>query len=357
VEDKDFQKIMKTTKRLKIIILLIISLIISSCASRWAVIYDTPQQEIQWPYPPKEPIVKHQKNIVGFKETESLTFKSIIHGREEILLQRPVAIAVGKDGRFAIADTECFCVHLFIPKEERYVIITKAQNVELNSPVGLTFDEDLRLYVSDSILKSVYVYDEKGDFIKSINRIDGYMLKRPTGLAYNLENKILYIVDTLEHRFYGINKEGRVLFFKGSRGTDDGEFNFPTHIFWSPTGVVYITDSMNFRIQAYDSMGRFLFRFGQHGNGSGDFAMPKGVAADRDGIIYVVDALFDNIQLFNERGDFLLPVGGRGSFYGEFWLPSGMFIDSKNNLLYVCDTFNKRVQIFQIMNKVVGIEK
>lgn len=334
---------------------ILILLMLFGCAPKWAINYDVPQSEIHWPYPPKEPVVIHKKNIIGFKETDALTFKSFIHGKEEVSILRPVAVATGRDGRLAVADTECLCVHLYIPKEERYVMITKAGKDELNSPVGVIFDEEDRLYVSDSVLKNVYVYDEKGNFVKSINKVDGHIFKRPTGLAYNLDKKILYIVDTLEHRFYGINKEGRLVFFKGSRGSGDDEFNFPTHIFWSPANIIYVTDSMNFRIQAFDSNGKFLFKFGQHGNGSGDFAMPKGVATDKDGIIYVVDALFDNIQLFNENGDFLLSVGGRGSFHGEFWLPSGIFIDNSNDTMYVCDSFNKRVQVFQITKK--GIQR
>ena len=35
---------------------------------------------------------------------------------------------------------------------------------------------------------------------------------------------------------------------------------------------------------------------------------------------------------------------------GEFWLPNGLFID-KNNRIYVADTYNSRIQIFQLMNK------
>ncbi len=321
----------------------------SGCAPKWAVNYETPDMEIQWPYPPAKPVVKHQKNIKGFRETEAVTLKSIIHGREEIIIQRPSAIAVGDDGRFAIADTECMCVHLYMPSEQKYIMITTAKNDELNSPVGLVFDEEFRLYVSDSALGGVFVYDAKGEFLHSIKNFNGIKLKRPTGVAYNTRKKLLYIIDTLEHRFYAVNKEGRIVFFRGSRGEGDGDFNFPTHAFWSDRDMLYITDSMNFRVQAFGSDGKFMFRFGQHGNGSGDFAMPRGVAADMDGVIYVVDSLFDNVQLFDENGEFLLTVGGRGYFHGEFWLPSGMFVDNKSNTLYVCDTYNRRVQVFQIM--------
>ena len=76
--------------------------------------------------------------------------------------------------------------------------------------------------------------------------------------------------------------------------------------------------------------------------------MPKGIAVDKSGVIYVVDSLFDNIQLFNLKGNFLFTIGGRGSGQGEFYLPSGVFLDNQNNL-YVCDTYNQRVQVFEVM--------
>src|SRR3989304_4356712 len=98
------------------------------------------------------------------------------------------------------------------------------------------------------------------------------------------------------------------------------------------------------------SSGLALRAFGHHGDGSGDLAMPKGVAVDRDGIVYVVDGLFDNVQLFNRQGDFLLTLGKRGGDFGEFWLPSGGFL-SGNNRLYVCDTYNRRVQVFRITER------
>ena len=78
--------------------------------------------------------------------------------------------------------------------------------------------------------------------------------------------------------------------------------------------------------------------------------MPKGIAVDKDGIVYVVDSLFDNVQLFNRQGDFLLTLGRRGVDFGEFWLPSGAFIGD-NGDLYVCDTYNRRIQVFRITER------
>jgi len=61
-----------------------------------------------------------------------------------------------------------------------------------------------------------------------------------------------------------------------------------------------------------------------------------------------VDALFDNIQVFDAEGRLLMSFGKPGQELGEFWLPSGIFID-RHNRIYVSDSYNKRVQIFQYL--------
>ena len=286
----------------------------------------------------------------GFRETGAsfgFVVRTIVFGRpEDQEIVRPVAVATGTDGRIAIADIGSKCVHLFIPKEQRYFKVFTADSVELASPVGVAFDDESRLYVSDSILNRILVFDGQGTYLFSIN--PGAAPRRLTGLAYDRQKKTLYSVDTLGNRIYALTAKGDIAFSFGERGTGKGQFNYPTHIYRSASGLLYITDTMNFRIQVFDSSGRFVSAFGQHGDGSGDFAMPKGVASDSDGIVYVVDSLFDNIQLFSIYGEFLLTLGSRGSAQGEFWLPSGIFIDESDKL-YVCDTFNQRVQIFQIV--------
>ena len=58
--------------------------------------------------------------------------------------------------------------------------------------------------------------------------------------------------------------------------------------------------------------------------------------------------LFDNVQIFNNLGSYMLSIGSQGTAAGEFWMPSGLFIDP-DDTLYVCDTYNKRIQLFQIL--------
>jgi len=320
----------------------------SGCASRWAVDSDMAQKHLYWMEGPRSAKVMHVMSIKGFYET-NVTLKSFLFGKGTSGLVRPAAVAAGRDGRFAIADTGLRCVHLYIPAEQRYVKLSSFASVELLSPVNVIFDDDLRLYISDSALGRIFVVDKQCGYLFSVSASADGPLKRPTGLAWDSDSKLLYAADTLAHKIYAFNPKGEMVWSIGGRGEKEGQFNFPTHLFWSPARLLYVTDAMNFRVQVFDSAGKVVTAFGHNGDGSGDFASPKGVAVDKKGIIYVVDALFDNIQLFDERGDFLLTLGKRGGGQGEFWLPAGLYLDEKEKL-YVSDTFNQRVQVFQIMN-------
>jgi len=341
---------MKRQRASILLIMLCLTSLCSGCASKWALQTESPKVPPQWPDSAGKTRIRHLMTITGFEQVGASLpgiVRAIVFGRSgNNLLNRPVATAVGADDRLAIADTGCRCVHLYIPAERNYLKLYGGPE-EMRSPVGVTFDDELRLFVSDSARGAIDVFDRRGAFVFSLKKAGDAPLKRPTGLAWSPKKKTVFAVDSLAHKIYAFNTKGDLLFSFGERGDKKGQFNFPTHISFAPSGQLFVTDAMNFRIQSFDASGRFLFSFGRHGDGSGDFAMPKGVAADSAGIIYVVDGLFDNIQLFNGKGDFLLTLGGRGSGNGEFWLPSGIFFDDHDKL-YVCDTYNKRLQVFQI---------
>lgn len=327
---------------------LLVFLAAAGCAaSKWALDSDVSEKQLYWMETPDSAKIKHFMSIKGFGETNS-SIKTFFFGKGKSTLDRPVAFASGSDGRFAIADTGARCIHYYVPDEQRYIKLSSLASEKLLSPVSVAFDDELRLYISDSALGKIFVVGKDGSYLSSISVAHGKPLERPTGLAFDADKKLLYAVDTLAHTIYAFDEKGEAVFSFGGRGDKEGQFNFPTHIFWSPAGLLYVTDAMNFRIQVFTTSGKPVTSFGHHGDGSGDFASPKGVVVDKKGVIYVVDMLFDSIQLFNEKGVFLLTIGRQGVEEGEFWLPSGLYFDEKD-ALYVSDTFNHRVQVFKIM--------
>lgn len=306
---------------------------------------------LQWPFAPAAARVTYAHAFTGLARRTSvataLQTLAIGGGRSEGGFVLPVSTAQAKDGRVAVADIGCRCVHLYTPADSGYQRLTGDDRNRLQSPVGVAFAGN-RLFVSDSS-GSLFAFDADGTlrFVQTAAAEPHW--KRPTGIAWDATRNRLYVVDTLAHAVRVLDADGGLRSSLGSRGDGPGELNFPTHLAVAPDGEVFVTDALNFRIAIFDAEGQAAGSFGHHGDGSGDLAMPKGIAVDGNGVIYVVDALFDNVQLFDRRGTFLLTIGSRGTGFGEFWLPSGLSLDEHGNL-EVCDTYNRRIQVFRVEN-------
>jgi DNA-binding beta-propeller fold protein YncE len=301
-------------------------------------------EAVVWPEPPQQARIRL---VATFGEPEEIGIRPSflsrlwgwIAGAEPRNMVRPYAIAV-KDGRLAVADPGARAVHLYDLAGRSYERIEWAGERLLLSPVGVAFAGDT-LYVADSALGEILGFDAKGELTR---RIEG--LERPTGLAWDDAAGRLYVTDTLSHNVVVLDKDGERLIDFGGRGVGDGQFNYPSHLALAG-GRLYVNDTMNFRLQVFDRDGNFISSFGRHGDGSGDFAQPKGVGLDSDGHIYVADALFNRVQIFDGQGRLLLAFGGDGAAPGEFWLPGGLYI--AQDRIYVADSYNRRVQIFQFL--------
>jgi DNA-binding beta-propeller fold protein YncE len=327
-------------------------LALAGCAKHWSPRTTPPAILQQWPYAPAPAKLTLARSLTGFApgKTTGAALRAIAYGRGQDAsgFALPVAVAVGSDGRIAVADAGRRCTHLYLPQTQRYLALTGSKQERMVSPVGVAFDDEAKLYVSDSTGR-VFVYGPEGAPLFTLHKAGSETLQRPTGLAWSPRKKWLYVVDTGASRIHAFTAQGTHVLSFGGRGDEEGRFNFPTHIFRSPGGQLYVTDALNFRVVVLDEDGKLLGSFGHHGDGSGDLARPRGLAVDDDGVVYVVDALFDNVQLFNREGEFLLTLGRRGAEQGEFWLPSGVFIGGGE--LYVCDTYNRRVQVFRITER------
>ena len=330
---------------------------LAGCTSTFAPRVEPAQVTLQWPFPPNPAKLTYLRSLTGFSPRKSAgrSLRTFVAGKESAdrnSFVLPVAVAIGADGRIAVADMGRQCVHLYWPQSGRYLQLTGSPSEPIVSPVGLAFDGAERLYLTDSAGR-LFAFGDQGDLLWSTRSAGETPWQRPTGLAFSPQTQLLYVVDTLAHRVFGLRTDGSVELSFGGRGEGVESFNFPTHIFRSESGTLFITDTLNFRISAFDERGTPLGVFGRHGDSSGDLAMPKGVAADRDGAIYVADSIFDNVQLFDRQGRFLLTLGRRGTAPGEFWLPSGVFM-STDDELYVADTYNRRVQVFRIQEGYVA---
>jgi DNA-binding beta-propeller fold protein YncE len=74
---------------------------------------------------------------------------------------------------------------------------------------------------------------------------------------------------------------------------------------------------------------------------------PVGLGMDSGGNLYVSNAAESVVKVYDLDGHAKSSLGHFGSAAGEFNAPSGLWIDVMDRI-YVADTNNSRVQIFQL---------
>jgi sugar lactone lactonase YvrE len=315
-------------------------------------VQELPSTTLVWPLPPEKPRIQYLYSVSKPEDIGiTLSFfekvgKIILGDRAPRQMVRPYGVFFSRSEVLYVTDPGGQTIHIFDIKNRRYNQIKKYGKKTLLSPIGVTMDESGLLYVSDSILKKVLVFGPKGEPVREIGGED--WLSRPTGIAIHPLLKRIYIVDTMDHCIKVFDLKGIFLFRIGKRGTDKGEFNFPSSISIDQKGMLYVNDSLNYRIQIFEPDSKFLSLFGKQGDGMGEFSNPKGVALDNEGNIYVADAIFDAVQIFNREGKLLLYFGEAGQEPGNFWIPSSVFIDQANRI-FVSDSYNQRVQVFKFL--------
>lgn len=78
------------------------------------------------------------------------------------------------------------------------------------------------------------------------------------------------------------------------------------------------------------------------GKGNKKFVRPRGVTITKSGLILITDE--DGLKHFTMEGKHITQIGKMGSGPLEFNFPSGL-ANSPDGKIYICDTFNKRLQI------------
>lgn len=265
------------------------------------------------------------------------------------ILQRPQNGFVADDGRIFVTDVSRGAVYVFDGRQMGaqaglQVWEFADKQTRLVTPIGIVAGPDGQILVADAELGCIIRLDSlSGD---DRGKICHQNLLRPTGLARDAVLGEIYVADSRAHDIKVFSDLGQLLRTLGSHGEGEGQFNGPTYLSWSDDRL-YVSDTLNARIQVLDGQGDFKQAYGRRGLYLGDTPRPKGVAVDRDDNVYIVESYYDYLLIFNNKGDFLMPIGGTGNGIGHFFLPGGVWV--RDDRVYVADTFNGRIVIFQYL--------
>ena len=306
----------------------------------------------RWPPPPEEPRIRYLGQLAtsdDLKAAQSFgdVLARTVFGKGDVhTMLSPYALCTDGQDRLFVADSNAQCVHVFNLKTRAYAEWRPAKaDKGFSQPVGIAYDPAGRLLVADSVAGVLFAFDTQG---KPLGGLGAGLLRRPCGVAVDPASRRVYVADTGAHQVVVLSPEGALVSRLGERGSELGQFNYPTNVAVDRLGRLYVSDALNSRVQLFDADLKPLRQIGRKGDMPGTFSQPRGLAVDRDNHLYVIDIHFEAIQIFDDKGVLLLTLGNEGHEPGEFWMPTGLFIDPQSRI-WVADSYNRRVQVLEYL--------
>lgn len=211
----------------------------------------------------------------------------------------------------------------------------------LKKPYGIAVDSKGLIYVADPGQAVIFVFDMEA---KKIFFRGSQQLASPSGLAIDDSGR-LFVSDSAQHVILCFKPDGAL------------ETSFGQDKLARPVGIaldlenryLYVVDSGLNKVFVFDADTYLLLRsFGQKSDATlaaGTFDRPTNVAVDSESNVYVVDTFNERIQVFDADGQFVRMFGKEGNVAGTFMRPKGIAIDADNHV-YVVDSEFNNIQVF-----------
>jgi sugar lactone lactonase YvrE len=312
-----------------------------------------PRERVEENYEPPARAVKPAKG----KSPLALLRDDIVtlaYGRERILLA-PHRVTVDSRGRILIVDPNIRAVHVLGGGNP--FRIDGGPRRRLRLPNGIAVDAADNIYIADSERGLVLVYAPDGKFLRYIGkRGDESLFHYPTAIAIDRTSGRLFLLDTPRHVLFVLDLEGNILKRVGrprpnAIGRVMGEsipmdLDYPTEIAIGNNELV-VVDSANSRIHVMDLQCKPVAQFSIRAVPGPPIMGEVGLGLDLTGNIYVSNTTDSHIRVYGPDGTLLGSFGRNGMEVGEFNSPAGLCVDGRNRL-YISDTNNSRVQVFQL---------
>ena len=121
-----------------------------------------------------------------------------------------------------------------------------------------------------------------------------------------------------------------------------GEFYYPYLIaIDSETNNIYICVRGNNRVQVFNESLKLLFTF------SDKMSLPHGICINLNRV-YVTQLRTYYLTVYSTEGKYIQSVGRGGNKELEFNYPTGVAVSTVNNLIYICDNLNNRIQCLNL---------
>lgn len=285
-------------------------------------------------------------------------------GTDDGQFDHPRGIAVDSDGNVYVADSGNNRIQKFTstgifldkwgqPGNGEGQLINPAY-IAIDSNNDFYITEDLTNILSPTRLRTrIQKFTRTGDFIKQWGEPgtnDGEFLQ-PRGIAVESDDVIL-VVDSRNFRIQKSANDGQFIRKWGRyEPGDDRNWHLgsPIDIAVDSNYDNYVTDAHvepQHLVKKFDHAGNFIRKWGLYGTGDGEFDHPAGIATFSGNSLLVVDSRNHRIQEFSRDGVFIIKWGSQGTQEGQFRDPTSVAINKIDDMYYISDTGNNRIQRF-----------
>ena len=210
---------------------------------------------------------------------------------------------------------------------------------------GLTF-RDGKLYVCDSGTNRAIVFDLAGRKFETLDEKRAYRFKSVINISVAPDGRT-FVTDTQAGQVVVFDRDDRLI-----RKLSTGQGMKPCDVIWRE-GKLYVSDLASGTVVIFDpDSGRVLGRIGKRGRGLGQLLWPTNIAFGPDGRLYVCDTLNACVQVFDAEGKYVQMIGSLGMAIGKMVRPKGIAVDRASRL-YVADSATNSVQIFDRQGRLL----
>lgn len=215
----------------------------------------------------------------------------------------------------------------------------------LRQPYGIAVDSQGRIYVADGSQRTVFVFDRDRLRVETRKGSGRLPLAVPVGVAVG-EGDRLFVSDAFLHSVVCFDADGKPI---AQFGTDKLERAAGLALDRGRRRL-YVVDVKANRVAVFDSEKfEFLRYIGgpstPEGLEPGRFSAPANAAVDRAGNLFVTDTWNHRVQVFDAQGKFVRAFGTHGVRPGNFVRPKGIAVDSEGHI-YVADSEFNNFQVF-----------
>ena len=275
-------------------------------------------------------------------------FLTYAYGRPSVIAA-PKYVVTDSHHRVVISDPSAASVHVLDPRDKTSFRLVAGKGYRVHEPAGVAVDADDNLYVADSDGGMVVVFDANGNFLRYLGDYKGEPeFLSPRGIAIDQRNQHLFVVDTPASRVIELDLAGHFIkqLGRARSGSGDRQFEWPTQIAVNHENI-FVLDRWGTRVQVLDLNLNPVGSFELTQSSNPEHFPENGLGTDEQGRVYVSLSNNSVIQIYTSDGKQLSSFGQTGIRVGQFAGPGGLWIDSDNRL-YVADSGNGRVQMFQL---------